>query len=414
MEMRELKALELAARSKITWTGEVWLVPSQNGNGTYKVTTWPGAERCECEDYQLRQAPCKHIIAARLVEERDGKRPAPPMDTSAVPTRPTYRQDWKSYNAAQMSEKRRFLALLADLCRGVEEPPQPRTGRRRVPMADMVVASALKVYTTVSSRRFACDLADAHERGHLSRMVHSVTVCAFLESEALTPVLHDLIAQSALPLKAVETTFAVDSTGFSTSRFVRWYDHKYGRDRLEHDWVKAHFACGTRTNVVTGVRIFDRDAADAPQFKPLVEQVGKNFAVQEVSADKAYSSYENLDAVAALGGTPFIAFKANASTAAGGLWERMLSYYLFRRQEFLDHYHRRSNVESTVHMVKSKFRDHCRSKTDTAMKNEVLCKFLCHNLCVLVQSQCELGIEPVFWPDEGKEPRDVLPLARRN
>ena len=27
-----------------------------------------------------------------------------------------------------------------------------------------------------------------------------------------------------------------------------------------------------------------------------------------------------------------------------------------------------------------------RSKTDTAMKNEVLCKFLCYNICVVHQS----------------------------
>jgi transposase len=117
--------------------------------------------------------------------------------------------------------------------------------------------------------------------------------------------------------------------------------------------------------------------------------------------------------VAALGGTPFITFKANASPTAGGLWEKMLSYYLFRREEFLRHYHRRSNVETAVHMVKAKFRDHVRSRTPTAMKNEVLCKFLCHNLCVLIQSQCELGIEPIFWPDDADAPRDVLPLVRR-
>jgi hypothetical protein len=46
------------------------------------------------------------------------------------------------------------------------------------------------------------------------------------------------------------------------------------------------------------------------------------------------------------------------------------------------------------------------------MKNEVLCKFLCHNVCVLIQSQCELGIEPVFWQDEPAENRAVLPLVR--
>src|SRR5918994_1868974 len=50
--------------------------------------------------------------------------------------------------------------------------------------------------------------------------------------------------------------------------------------------------------------------------------------------------------------------------------------------------------------TKAKFRDHVRSKTDTAMKNEVFCKFLCHNLCCVVQSQCELGIEATFWPGQ--------------
>jgi hypothetical protein len=55
-----------------------------------------------------------------------------------------------------------------------------------------------------------------------------------------------------------------------------------------------------------------------------------------------------------------------------------------------------------------------RSKTDVAMKNEVLCKFLCHNTCRLIQSQCELGIEVVFWParaDDGDDP-GILPLIR--
>ena len=54
----------------------------------------------------------------------------------------------------------------------------------------------------------------------------------------------------------------MDSSGFSTSRFVRWFDHKYGVARQEHDWVKVHLMCGVRTNVVTAVEIRDRHAAD--------------------------------------------------------------------------------------------------------------------------------------------------------
>jgi len=75
----------------------------------------------------------------------------------------------------------------------------------------------------------------------------------------------------------------------------------------------------------------------------------------------------------------------------------MFHYFAFNRQEFLGHYHKRSNVESTFSMIKAKFRDHVRSKTDVAMTNEVLCKILCHNICCLIQAMYELGIEPTFW-----------------
>jgi transposase len=106
---------------------------------------------------------------------------------------------------------------------------------------------------------------------------------------------------------------------------------------------------------------------------------------------------------------PYIAFKSNATGAAGGLWEKMFHFFSFHREEFLGKYHQRSNVESTFSMVKAKFRDHARAKTDAAMVNEVLCKFLCHNICCVIQAQCELGIEPVFWQDEPAEAEGDAP-----
>ena len=68
----------------------------------------------------------------------------------------------------------------------------------------------------------------------------------------------------------------------------------------------------------------------------------------------------------------------------------------FNREQFAAHYHKRSNVESTFSMIKAKFRDHVRSKTDVAMKNEVLCKVLCHNICCVIGAMHELGIEAAF------------------
>jgi len=62
-------------------------------------------------------------------------------------------------------------------------------------------------------------------------------------------------------------------------------------------------------------------------------------------------------------------------------------------------FHKRSNVESTFSIIKAKFGASVRSKMPVAQMNEVLCKVICHNLCVLVQSIYELGIAPTFWAE---------------
>lgn len=60
-------------------------------------------------------------------------------------------------------------------------------------------------------------------------------------------------------------------------------------------------------------------------------------------------------------------------------------------------------------MIKQQFGDSVRSKTDVAMTNEVLCKMLAHNLCVLIQEECELGIQAQFRPT-GQVRRDCIPM----
>jgi transposase len=273
-------------------------------------------------------------------------------------------------------------------------------------MADRAVACALKVFTTVSGRRASTDMRDAKDKGHLSHSPHYSAVFRYLEDPAMTPILRGLIAASARPLRSIEVDFVIDSTGFSTSRFVRWFDHKYGVVRRKYDWVKAHLMTGVKTNVVTAVEVAGRDAHDSPMFKPLFDAtVGNGFRIGEVSADAAYLGHENMEMVGAAGGTPYIGFKSNTTAAGGGLMAKMFHMYNLYRDEYLAHYHKRSNIESTNAMIKAKFGDHVRAKSDVAMANEALCKVLCHNLCCLIQSTYELGVEAIFW---GREPTASL------
>jgi transposase len=122
--------------------------------------------------------------------------------------------------------------------------------------------------------------------------------------------------------------------------------------------------------------------------------------MKEVSADKGYASKDNAEAITALGATPFISFASHHRGNGTGAWRKMYHYFQFKREDFLAHYHKRSNVESTFSMMKRKFGDSIRGKTDTAMVNEVLCKVLCHNLVVLIHEMYELGIDPVFWSNQ--------------
>ena len=355
---------------------------------------------------------CKHIYAVEFTRKRernaDGTTTVTETVTLKQTVKKTYSQNWPAYNRAQTNEKEQFLRLLKDLCRGVSEPERAKTGRPPLLLQDAIFAVCYKVYSTVSGRRFMSDLRDARDKGYIEKTPHFNSIFNYLENPALTPVLRAMIAESSLPLKAVEVDFAVDSSGFTTSRFVRWFDHKYGAVRQKHEWVKVHLMCGVKTNIVTAVEIRDKDASDTKLLPNLVDATAENFTLSEVSGDKGYGSLNNYAVIDKHGATPYIAFKSIHTGKGGGLWAKMFHYFQYRREEFLEHYHKRSNVETTFSMIKAKFRAHVRSKTDVAMVNEVLCKILCHNICVLIQESYELGVQSTFWAESS--PAQELPI----
>jgi len=390
---RQQRGQQLAASGAAKFEAQGWRVRSQTDPGRrYRVN--PTAQTCTCPDHEETNEACKHIYAVLLVmtTERgeDGS-----VTTTAQ--RVTYSQDWSSYNTAQVEEKDTFMRLLADLCSAIPQPPQT-TGRPRLPLADMVFAATFKVYSGFSSRRFSSDLRDAHGRGLVSRVPHFNSVTNYMASEELTPILHALIVESSLPLRVLESDFAVDSTGFSTSRFMKWLDEKHGVQTAHKTraWLKAHVMVGTRTNIVTSIEMSDWRGADTTYFAPLVRQTAKCFDVAEISADKAYLTKANTELVEEVGATPYIPFKSNTRPVlnVGTAWERMYHRFAADPEKFMGSYHKRSNVETTFSMIKGKFGDSVMSKSPVGQANEVLCKVLAHNIVCVAQAAIEYGIDP--------------------
>ena len=371
---RQQRGMAIAALVHIDKNRLGYKVPSQSGNGSYVVNT-DGEPFCTCPDFELRQRPCKHIYAVEFIIQREERPDGTTVETRSVRT--TYRQDWPAYNAAQTHEQEIFGQLLRELCNTIPQPRQ-KMGRPRLPLSDMVFAAGTKVYSTMSGRRAMTDVRNARANGQLDKTPSFTSIFRYLEKPEFAPLLRSLIEQSALPLKGVEFDFAADSSGFSTSVYDRWFDHKWGKEKKEARWIKAHIMCGVKTNIVTAVEVTETAGHDSPFFAPLVKTTARSFDMREVSADKAYLSRNNLREVEDVGGKAYIPFKSNSlpyprnGLNCDPLWERAYHFYQLHRAEFLDYYHKRSNAETTFSMVKAKFGGSVRAKTPVAQVNEVL------------------------------------------
>lgn len=311
MTEREQKALLIAATMKLVRLlkdGSTWIVPSQSSKGKYRVDI--DVPNCTCPDYEARREKCKHIMAVEYTMQREqgiveNDESTEVIDIAQATKRRTYKQDWPAYNKAQTHEKDLFQQLLHELCSGIVQP-EHKKGRRPLLYRDMLFSSVFKVYSTMSCRRFMSDLREVQAKGYVSKLMHFNSIFKYLELQCMTPLLHDLITYSSLPLKTIEHDFAIDSSGFSTCQYVRWFDTKYGKEIDVHDWIKVHLMTGVKTHIVTVAKVTGRHANDSPLLPSMVEETANNFTIKEVSADKAYSGIDNHEAIAAVGATPYM------------------------------------------------------------------------------------------------------------
>jgi len=309
--------------------------------------------------------------------------------------KPTYQQDWPAYNAAQSQEKIIAEKMLLEILDSFEEKKLKVRGRPQINLKGRIYSMFLYVYLGSSARRTSSDLKMAKQRGVIEEIPHYNSIFNFFSNTTITPILKQLIHITALPLKQIEKDFAIDSSGFSTSRFERWFNirtQKYARKR---HWKKCHLSVGVRSNVITAVKITAGHGADCPEFLSLAAETRRYFDMEEISADKAYLSRDNLNGAAELGCVPYIPFKSNSSRKQKGsvIWSKMFDYFLNNQEKFLKSYHKRSNVETTFSMIKRKYGNHLKTKLDESQVNEILMKCICHNLAVLVHESFELGIE---------------------
>lgn len=299
---------------------------------------------------------------------------------------------WHDYNASQTSEKALFVNLLHELCSIIEEPRHTK-GRKPHKIKDVIYSSCMRTYMNTSSRRVQSDLKIAKELGYIDKIVSFNSLLDNLERPELKSFLKELIEISSLPLKQIESDFAIDATGFGTSRYTTYFDVRYGKNknRKYRMFRKCHAVCGGATNIIISAEITEGHVNEQTKFEELAMDTKRNFNIRNFCADKGYLAGENFALIQKLGGQAFIPFKSNTSANSSSqseyrsYFKSAFNFFKNHMEEYLSKYHQRSNIESCFSMIKRKFGTNVKCKKEISQDNEILSKILVHNLCVLIQ-----------------------------
>lgn len=302
---------------------------------------------------------------------------------------------WTLYNKSQTQEKPMFLKIAKEMCDALPQRYKTRgKSKKAVNLKSIIFGLLMKSYCLKSGRRITGEIELCKKLGFTHKTPHFNSLYNYLKSTELTFVLQELIKLSALPLRPIERKFASDSSGFGNSVLHdRWSVVRQHYSK-HHKYFKAHITYGVLSNIVTSCRITEGTKNDSPMLPEMIDETAENFKMEEVSADKAYLSDNNLQKIWEKGAMPFIPFKENSIRRRGSqIWKEMYDLFEKNKELFMKKYHLRSNAESGFFMIKSRFGDLTYMKDETGAKNDVLVKVLSHNICVLIQEIFLLGIE---------------------
>ena len=394
-------ALAQAKRDAIkTLVGTKYLVPSAKDNGSrYVVDTRD--ETCTCLDWAQRGGHdrphrCKYIWAAFFVLKlADGSE----LIVEEQPKK--YPRDWRATNACRTLIPRLGPTLLAELIDGLGLPaPAPgKKGRPEVPLREVLLAAALRTFEektageAVVAAESYCGLGTVH----MTRVPSYNTLLRKFARPEHMPLLHRLVAGSALPLIGLESSFAVDGTSFGPSVYDCYHTQKHGSRAQrraptpKHRWVDAKIVFGTRTHVIAAVQITEQHVAESPLMPELLRRVVANGGrVTDWCGDAAYLAWYNIEAVEKAGGRPYFDWKRGVTGKTNLTVRRLYNKFLADQDDYWDHYGKRSLAETGNQMMKVRFGHYLRSRVPHAQYAESMLRCICHNVACLVMAVKEL------------------------
>lgn len=380
--------------------GEGWKINDPNDKTVYIDAQ--GGHRCTEKGVQGR---CWHWYAARLKEVGDDDEFYAEFRTETPPV------DVSKQNEAYALEDEIVPQLARQLCATIPWDPPAGRGRPPVPLPDRCWQVLMQVESERGCRRGARRFKsrDYLTGGKVRSDVNALS--RFLNKKETTLLLQELLLLSSMPAASVETGIGVDGTGMDACRSSYYESESSKRgQKLRKPRIHVTMASGHQTNLITAAGIsFPREDArseskaapgETTYFVPLIEQTmrAKFRALAKITGDAAYGNQYNYQVGDRHGVTCFLEPKKNIKNVGrrDSAYSRGALMALGQPARFRAERGPHQNVEATNHSLKQVIGSEVRSKSQRAIKNEILCKLILHNLRLLVHRFVVEGQEVDF------------------
>ncbi len=257
---------------------------------------------------------------------------------------------WKNYDAAQRNEYPEVIHLIARLVDIASEPIKDRLvgydviGRPCLSKPDLARLMLAQQYAGKCNRvslgymsmiEWHLGIHDGFDPSYKS------LERAYGDPDVML-LLNDLFFLTQQPVSGIERKFAIDGTCFGTTIKVNWessrdeilrLNREKGADgkkeeRTRKEFAKTILAAGTTFKLISSFAIaWSPFSNESPHLKPLLKQIVELYAhVAVLTADAAFLSRENCNAIGDAGATPRIFPKDNVTLRAhgSGAWRKML------------------------------------------------------------------------------------------
>ena len=184
---------------------------------------------------------------------------------------------------------------------------------------------------------------------------------------------------------------AGDSTGYSDSSFVRWYDVRIDSVKTKRGWVKLHSIIDIRARVVPDYLVTASNVAGIIGLRSMLARF--KGGAGHFCLDSAYLARDVCNTISKMSMVPRIRPKSSTIHNAidNQAWREMADLSVQDPDTFKSEHHQRNIIEAVFGAIKKMYGNHTRCHKQENQCREIAIRIICYNIELVARSKARDG-----------------------